>query len=56
MTLETIAEVMDCLKALPVTEEEILSVSIARAKGLGSYHLMTGQNPVYIATCRGGIE
>lgn len=56
VTLETIAEVMDCLKALPVTEEEILSVSIARAKGLGSYHLMTGQNPVYIATCRGGIE
>ncbi len=54
VTLETIGEVMDCLKTLPVTEEEILSVSIAKAKGLGPYHLMTGQNPVYIVTCRGG--
>ncbi len=54
VTLETIGEVMDCLKTLPVTEEEILSVSIAKAKELGSYHLMMGQNPVYIVTCRGG--
>ena len=54
VTLETIGEVTDCLKALPVTEEEIMSVSIAKAKGLGRYHLMMGQNPVYIVTCRGG--
>lgn len=54
VTLETIGEVTECLKTLPVTEEEILSVSIAKAKELGPYHLMTGQNPVYIVTCRGG--
>ena len=54
VTLETIGEVTDCLKSLPVTEEEILSVSIAKAKSLGNYHLMTGQNPIYIITCRGG--
>ncbi len=54
VTLETLAEVTECLKMLPVTEEEILSVSIAKAKTLGQYHLMTGQNPVYIITCRGG--
>lgn len=54
VTLETIGEVMDCLNMLPVTEEEILSVSIAKAKGLGNYHLMMGQNPIYIITCRGG--
>lgn len=54
VTLETIGEVMDCVKTLPVTEEEIVSVSIAKAKELGRYHLMTGQNPVYIVTCRGG--
>ena len=54
VTLETIGEVMDCLNRLPVTEEEILSVSIAKAKGLGNYHLMMGQNPIYIITCRGG--
>lgn len=54
VTLETIGEVTDCLKTLPVAEEEILSVSIAKAKGLGQYHLMMGQNPIYIVTCRGG--
>lgn len=54
VTLETIGEVTDCLKALPVTEEEIMSVSVAKAKGLGQYHLMMGQNPIYIVTCRGG--
>ncbi len=54
VTLETIGEVMDCLNMLPVTEEEILSVSIAKAKGLGNYHLMMGQNPIYIISCRGG--
>lgn len=54
VTLETIGEVTECLKTLPVTETEILSVSIAKARELGAYHLMTGQNPVYIVTCRGG--
>ena len=54
VTLETIGEVMDCLKTLPVREEEILSVNIAKARTVGAYHLMTGQNPIYIITCRGG--
>lgn len=53
VTLETIGEVMECLKSLPVAEEEILSVSTARARSLGRYHLMTGQNPIYIITCQG---
>jgi len=56
VTLETIGEVTDCLKELPLTEEEIISVSVARAKALGKYHLMMGQNPIYIITCRGGRE
>ncbi len=54
VTLETIGEVTDCLKELPLIEEEIISVSVARAKALGSYHLMMGQNPIYIVTLRGG--
>lgn len=53
VTLETIGEAVNCLKTLPVTEEEILSVSIAKAKSLGQYHLMTGQNPIYIIICQG---
>ncbi|MBS6396128.1 MAG: precorrin-6A reductase [Clostridiales bacterium] len=54
VTLETIAEVTECLRELPLLEEEVLSISAARAKLLGRYHLMTGQNPIYIITCRGG--
>ncbi|MDO4260793.1 MAG: precorrin-6A reductase [Eubacteriales bacterium] len=56
VTLETVAEVTECLKELPLIEEEIISVSIARAKKAGAYHLMMGQNPIYIVTCRGGGE
>lgn len=56
VTLETMGEVTDCLKELSLTEEEIISVSVARAKSLGKYHLMMGQNPIYIVTCRGGRE
>ncbi len=54
VTLETLTEVLDCLKKLPLVEEEILSMSVAKARELGAYHLMTGQNPIYIITCRGG--
>lgn len=54
VTLETIGEVTACLKELPLVEEEIISVSVAKAKGLGKYHLMMGQNPIYIITCKGG--
>ena len=56
VTLETVGEVMQCLKELPLIEEEILSVNTARSRKLGAYHLMTGQNPIYIITCRGGEE
>ncbi len=56
VTLETIGEVTECLKELPLIEEEIVSVSVAKANKLGKYHLMMGQNPIYIITCKGGVE
>lgn len=54
VTVETAGEAVQCLKSLPLIEEEMISVSVAKAKKLGNYHLMAGQNPVYIVTCRGG--
>ena len=54
ITLETMGEVTECLKTLPLIEEEIISVGIAKAKKVSSYHLMTGLNPIYIITCKGG--
>ncbi len=56
VTLETMAEVSECLKALNLIEEETICVNVSRAKKLGTYHLMMGQNPIYIVTCRGGGE
>lgn len=56
ITLETVAETLTCLKQLPVTDVEIVNVSISKAKELQEYHLMMGQNPVYIISCTGGTK
>ncbi|MDO5852582.1 MAG: precorrin-6A reductase [Thermoplasmata archaeon] len=53
VTIETMAETAQVIKDLGLVEEEIVSVSVARSKKLGGYHLMFGQNPVYIAVVRG---
>lgn len=53
IALESIAETLDCVKALPVTDVDIAGVSVAKSKTLGRYHMMMGQNPVYIISCRG---
>lgn len=54
IALETVAEAVECLKTLPVCDTDIVSVSIGKAKKAGSYHMMMGQNPVYIISCTGG--
>ena len=54
IALESIAETLDCVKSLPVTDVDIAGVSVAKSKTLGRYHMMMGQNPVYIIACKGG--
>ncbi|MGI6094634.1 MAG: precorrin-6A reductase [Lachnospiraceae bacterium] len=54
IALETVAETLRCVKELPVTDVDIVSVSAARAKTLGAYHMMMGENPIYIISCTGG--
>lgn len=56
IALETVAEALACLRELPVEDTEIVSVSAAKAKEIGRYHMMTGQNPVYIISCTGAGE
>ncbi|SHO44218.1 precorrin-6A reductase [Anaerocolumna xylanovorans] len=48
ITLETISEVTNLLKTLPVEKEEIVQLQVSRAGITGSYHLMQAENPVYI--------
>ena len=56
VTLESVAELTACLKKLPFAETEVVSVTAARSKQAGPYHLMTGLNPVYLFTMEGTKE
>lgn len=50
ISLETVAEASELLEAYDFHESEIVQVSVAKSRMLGGYHMMTGQNPVYIFT------
>lgn len=54
ISLETAAELTACMKELPFSETEVISMQIARGKQLGGYNMMMGQNPIYIFTMQGG--
>lgn len=69
ITLETVGEIMACMKAFPTGDEEIVQLQVSRSKKAGSYHLMDAENPIYIASftftecsgsqtqlCKGGSE
>lgn len=56
VTLETIGETAECLKKLPFIYRETVQVQMAKAKTLGRYQLMMGQNPVYIFTAEGNAD
>ena len=48
VTLETVAEMSEIVKAFPNTDEEFVTISAARSRKAGRYHLMTAENPVWI--------
>lgn len=48
IALESVGEVMSVCKELFITDLDITQVTIAKGKEAGNYHLMTGQNPVYV--------
>ena len=54
VTLESVAELTRCLGELSFGQTEVVSLSVARDRKAGHYHLMTGQNPIYIFTMQGG--
>ena len=53
ITPESLAAVLEAAKTLPVTEPELVTLTAARSKKVGSSHLMMGQNPVWIVTFEG---
>ncbi len=54
VTMETQAEVMACAERFGFRDFEAVSVSAARSRKAGRYHLMTAQNPVFVFTMQGG--
>ena len=48
ISLETLGEVMELSKDGLLKEIQVTQLSAARSRILGDYHMMTGQNPVYI--------
>ena len=53
VTIETLEETTQVIKEFGLVEEEITCINVSKARKLGKYHLMTAQNPVYIAVVRG---
>ena len=54
VTLETQAEAAECAKKFGFETYETVSVSVARSKKMGRYHMMSAQNPVTVVTLAGG--
>ena len=50
ISLESISELTECMKEFHFTYAEAVSLAVARDKPVGAYHLMLGQNPVYLYT------
>ena len=56
ITPESLAAVLEAAKTLPVTEPDLVTLTAARSKKVGSSHLMMGQNPVWIVTFEGNDQ
>ena len=56
ITLETVSEALEIIRRLEEKESgvswdtEIVQLAVSRAKKAGPYHMMMGENPIYIIT------
>ena len=48
VTLESLAEMNNIVREFSFTEADITSLTAARSREAGPYHLMIGQNPIYL--------
>lgn len=55
ITLETVSEAVECIRELKKDdavswETDIVQLAVSRSKDIGRYHMMMGENPIYIIT------
>ena len=48
VSLESVAEMNELLKVLPVTDVKISQIAVTNINKLGDYHMMSANNPVFI--------
>jgi precorrin-6Y C5,15-methyltransferase (decarboxylating) len=53
ITLETLTQVMETVRALPVTKLRVRQIAAARAEKTGPYHMLKAQNPVFLIDFEG---
>ena len=56
ITLETVTEAMNAIRNFGLTDVDIVQLTAARSKSIGRYHMMMGENPIYIISCSGRGE
>ena len=56
MTLETVTEAMNAIRDFGLEDVDIVQLAAARSKSIGRYHMMMGENPIYIISCSGRGE
>ena len=56
ITLETVGEALRCFTSLGMEQVDITQINVAKGRTAGAYHLMMGQNPVYLISGNGHWE
>lgn len=56
ITLETVTEAMKAIRDFGLEDVDIVQLAAARSKSIGRYHMMMGENPIYIISCSGRGE
>jgi precorrin-6Y C5,15-methyltransferase (decarboxylating) len=56
IALETVGQIQQILSKKMFASQEAVCLNVAKAREVGSYHLMTGMNPVWIVTLQGYQE
>ncbi|QHI73644.1 precorrin-6y C5,15-methyltransferase (decarboxylating) subunit CbiE [Aminipila terrae] len=56
VALESLVEAVACIKKYGFKDIDITQINVSKAKALGHYNLMMGQNPVYIIAVQGITE
>lgn len=53
VSLESLTDALNCMKQFELANVDVTQISAAQAKTLGQYHMMMGQNPVWIISGEG---